>query len=364
MQRWIRLDEPKEGWWPWGWIPLVGLLCLFVFIFVYFAEAGVESIVQRNVRQRLTDASYGWATVEANGQEVLITGSASTAVSRETVQALAQTTSCPTWLGRMMCPTRVRVDIRHVSPPPAKSKPSPNPTRQHDFSFEKSSGVVALTGEVPSEDDRRRLVERAQAIFKTVEDRLRVTGARWTMDDDKACRTAIELLAHVVAGRVDWENRMFGASGVVVEGAEAEVDRLLKTFENGHLGEITLLHEREANACDDAFAARLQTQIQFATNSAQIQPASRQLLRSLADIALRCPVTLQIEGHTDSTGSRDWNQQLSRQRAESVKRTLQDMKVDDDKLVATGFGHNRPIGDNRTPQGRAKNRRIEIKVRR
>lgn len=69
-----------------------------------------------------------------------------------------------------------------------------------------------------------------------------------------------------------------------------------------------------------------------------------------------------IEGHTDSSGDAAFNQQLSEKRAEAVKAELVANGADPAKIKTVGFGESKPIADNATREGRAKNRRVEIRV--
>ena len=72
---------------------------------------------------------------------------------------------------------------------------------------------------------------------------------------------------------------------------------------------------------------------------------------------------IRVEGHADSTGPADYNQSLSERRAESVKdRLMKDFSVGSDKITTQGFGESKPVGDNSTSDGRAKNRRADIIV--
>lgn len=76
-------------------------------------------------------------------------------------------------------------------------------------------------------------------------------------------------------------------------------------------------------------------------------------------LAARKDVTkLRIEVHTDSQGSNEHNQQMSEKRALAVARALVHLGADCKRLVAVGFGETKPIADNRTADGRAKNRRV------
>jgi outer membrane protein OmpA-like peptidoglycan-associated protein len=70
---------------------------------------------------------------------------------------------------------------------------------------------------------------------------------------------------------------------------------------------------------------------------------------------------VQVEGHTDSVGSDRYNQRLSQKRAESVQRYLvQHFRIPADRLVVKGLGESNPIASNDTPDGRDKNRRVEV----
>jgi OOP family OmpA-OmpF porin len=72
---------------------------------------------------------------------------------------------------------------------------------------------------------------------------------------------------------------------------------------------------------------------------------------------------VELEGHTDSVGSDQYNQGLSERRAASVRDYVVKGGVDKGRLSTRGFGESKPIADNKTADGRAKNRRVEIKVR-
>ncbi|HNQ00543.1 MAG TPA: OmpA family protein, partial [Bacteroidia bacterium] len=71
---------------------------------------------------------------------------------------------------------------------------------------------------------------------------------------------------------------------------------------------------------------------------------------------------LSVEGHTDNTGNPEKNVTLSQKRCESVKNYLVSKGIDANRLTATGYGDTRPIADNKTADGRAKNRRVELKT--
>ena len=70
---------------------------------------------------------------------------------------------------------------------------------------------------------------------------------------------------------------------------------------------------------------------------------------------------VEIHGHTDGSGARAYNQDLSQRRAESVKAYLESNGIDASRMTAIGFGPDRPIDSNATKEGRTRNRRVEFK---
>lgn len=74
-------------------------------------------------------------------------------------------------------------------------------------------------------------------------------------------------------------------------------------------------------------------------------------------------IRVEIGGHTDSTGSDKANLRLSEKRAQSAKKYIQDKyNISGDRMRVKGYGKTKPIADNKTKEGRAKNRRVEFKV--
>ncbi len=101
----------------------------------------------------------------------------------------------------------------------------------------------------------------------------------------------------------------------------------------------------------------------FDTGRFNLQPAAREALAKLSGIVLAySSLRLDIEGHTDSTGSDTINDKLSQDRANEVLNYLIGQKVPASQLTAKGFGSHSPVADNSTAQGRQQNRRVEIIV--
>lgn len=104
--------------------------------------------------------------------------------------------------------------------------------------------------------------------------------------------------------------------------------------------------------------------ITFATDSAEIAPQFYSTLNAVALVLREFPETLiEVTGHTDSTGSEEYNLQLSQQRANSVAQYLTAQGIAPNRILAKGMGESMPIAPNDTPEGRAVNRRVEIQIR-
>ena len=99
----------------------------------------------------------------------------------------------------------------------------------------------------------------------------------------------------------------------------------------------------------------------FKSGSYELMPGARERLAKVSGIVLAYPsLRLSVEGHTDSIGTDDYNQQLSEHRAEAVRDYLVQQGISSDAIVASGFGKTAPVATNDTPEGRQQNRRVEL----
>ena len=108
----------------------------------------------------------------------------------------------------------------------------------------------------------------------------------------------------------------------------------------------------------------IKQQIQFGVDSAVILPASTGLLNEIADVLIKNPRIhrVEVQGHTDNTGTADRNMRLSEDRANAVVAWLTSHGVAADRLVAKGYGQTKPIAPNVTELNRARNRRVQFVI--
>lgn len=113
-----------------------------------------------------------------------------------------------------------------------------------------------------------------------------------------------------------------------------------------------------------ASSIKIAEKVQFKLGSAELLPDSFGLLDEVAGVMRDNAQIerLQVEGHTDSTGSAKINKKLSKERAESVRAYLMKKGIEEKRMVAVGFGPDRPIADNTTPDGQEANRRVEFNI--
>jgi OmpA-OmpF porin, OOP family len=103
--------------------------------------------------------------------------------------------------------------------------------------------------------------------------------------------------------------------------------------------------------------------ILFQSSKADVLPVSQPVIDRIADVMKRCAaMRIEIAGHTDSTGTAGFNETLSRDRAAAILALLVKAGVSTARMKSAGYGPSRPVADNVTPEGKAKNRRIEFNV--
>jgi len=103
--------------------------------------------------------------------------------------------------------------------------------------------------------------------------------------------------------------------------------------------------------------------LNFESATTQLTPQSTSTVTNLAEVLKAYPnARVELVGHTDNTGAPDTNQTLSQDRANAVKAMLVSQGVNGDAIATNGYGQTRPVATNDTPEGRERNRRLELNV--
>lgn len=120
---------------------------------------------------------------------------------------------------------------------------------------------------------------------------------------------------------------------------------------------------KDATRTDEGVRFTLSSDLLFPTNSSYLTDGAKAELDKLSSLLNEDrSKRIRVGGHTDSTGEEGYNQWLSEKRAESVKKYLEDSGVSASRISTEGYGQTEPIADNKTPEGRAKNRRVDVVV--
>ncbi|MAS12725.1 MAG: cell envelope biogenesis protein OmpA [Nitratireductor sp.] len=164
----------------------------------------------------------------------------------------------------------------------------------------------------------------------------------------------------LLAGGDDRRNALIGAGiGALAGGAVGSYMDQQEAQLRGQLQGTGVSVTRQG----DYIILNMPSNITFATDSANIQPAFYSTLNSVALVLQKYNRTLvDVFGHTDSTGDANYNLELSQRRAGAVANYLIGQGNSSQRFAIIGQGESQPIASNATPEGRAENRRVEIKL--
>ena len=186
--------------------------------------------------------------------------------------------------------------------------------------------------------------------------------------EKKVSRTAIGGVGGAVAGALlggligGKTGRIVGAGLGGVAGAAVgyQMDKQIKELKEQTAGSGVDVTETDNG---QAILVNLPDGVTFDVGSATLKPEFRDTLDKVAQSLIQYPNSLvDVYGHTDSTGSDAFNQTLSENRARTVMNYLVSRGVPASRLKSQGFGETMPVASNDTAEGRAKNRRVEIKI--
>jgi outer membrane protein OmpA-like peptidoglycan-associated protein len=168
------------------------------------------------------------------------------------------------------------------------------------------------------------------------------------------------LLGDLVGGKRDRTEKILGAGigGLAGAGIGAYMDQ-----QERKLREETAGTGVDVERQGDNLLLRMPSGITFAYDKADVQPQFQPTLNDVAQVLAEYPKTyIDVYGHTDSDGSDAYNQGLSERRAQSVATYLSGHGVQSARIATRGYGETQPIASNATEEGKAQNRRVEIKI--
>lgn len=247
------------------------------------------------------------------------------------------------------------------------------PVSPYVFGAARADAEVTLTGFVPDEIARQRLVESARRHFfdATVVDRLAIAkGAPQNFSD--AADRSLAALARLADGRLAISGANVSLTGAARhQNARAEIgtalaEALPPSFHgDARLSTRILGSPLDAGQCGAALSELLAKRpIKFSADDVSIAPESAPLLDAIAATALRCQIVgLEVAAHTDNAGIGEVNLARSKRHAQAVVERLVKAGVDPFKATAVGYGGERPIAPNDGDENRARNARVEFVVK-
>lgn len=359
-----RLREPRLPFMPYGFLPALGLALIFLFGFATCAKGTIEPAAERAAQTALSEAGIDWATPKASGQWITLEGTPPSHAEGLKALEVVRQQKARTVFGMARPVTRVRAHyatVADAAPPEAALK--------NEWLFRVADGALRLEGAVPTQDIKKTLGDTAQVKIDPrkitkIDNLLTVTNQSVVPGFMTVALRGLETVTRCDDGVASWVEDTYSLYCELPEARAAAVRTLAESdLPLGRSGKIEIVAHEAVNACNSSLADLLSgASIQFASGKATIENESYLLLDQIADAITHCPGHLRIEGHTDSTGDAFKNLDLSLRRADAVRTELTKRGVPGNRLETEGFGDTRPLADNATPAGRARNRRIEIRV--
>jgi outer membrane protein OmpA-like peptidoglycan-associated protein len=154
-----------------------------------------------------------------------------------------------------------------------------------------------------------------------------------------------------------------GTIGYMFDKQEKEFKQALADSEAASIQREQRIIDESKQREQEVLVLTFKSDFFFDVDSAVLKPGGYKDIDRAAVVLNRYPETsLRVEGHTDSTGSEDYNLKLSEKRATAVKNELLAQNLDSNRIQTIGFGEAKPVADNNTESGRQLNRRVEIVI--
>lgn len=332
-------------------VPILGALGLILLciLCIWFHGPRIQAELETGGKAALEAAGFAPSLLASvDGRDAILNGVVATDADRERV-------------------ARLVAEIPGMRTVDAGDLTLPRPVR---FELDRSSGTVALRGQLPSTTHRDAIASRAREIWGDV---VSTDG----LEVDAAVEEP-EWLAGLPDALRSFSRRTEGGS-FVIDGGEltiggrtyAEGARQALLARLGHyLPGVAVVDRSEVRPPETAEelqatldTAVLSRTVEFASNSAELTDLGRSVLDEIYELlSSQDSVGIAISGHTDDQGDDNYNLDLSRRRADAAEEYLVGKGLDASRFETEGYGETRPIADNTTPEGRHRNRRIEFAV--
>lgn len=226
-------------------------------------------------------------------------------------------------------------------------------------------GAVVVSGQVPDEGSRAAILGKMRELYgaANIVDRLEVGGVvpppNWT---EYMTKLLTENLKNIRGGQMQVDGTRVSLKGRVENEAlrQQVVSQVATALNPTYTVDNALVVNGGQKVLDQTLSNRV---VEFESGSANLTPGGIAILKEmLAAMKQIGNPKVQIIGHTDSSGDRTANVVLSLARANAVRAYLVEHGIPAGNLSALGSGSDRPVSTNDTPEGRAKNRRIEFRL--
>ena len=352
---------------------LLGLL-LFVLLGYFcihkFTAPAIQADIQNKVEKSLARNDLQSVQVKTNGRDIILQG----VVGSDGLKSKATRVAAVD--GHSSVDNQIKIAPEQFAPKPAVAEPYALLLRLKD------DQSIVLSGNVPSSEAKSKLLSLANSRYGKphVTDDLSVrtkAPSEW----EETAVAALNSFSRLKQGQVRLSDQKFFLTGI----ADSEESRqqigeyLQNNLSKNYTGNLDIAivsneepaaeekeisQNQQAKNCQKGFKNLLsKNKILFQTGKAVIAKNSTKLLDQLVLVAMGCPEKIiMVAGYTDSRGSDKNNKRLSRKRAQAVVNYLQEKGINKKNLKAMGYGEEKPVATNRTPKGRALNRRIEFIV--
>lgn len=227
-------------------------------------------------------------------------------------------------------------------------------------------GQVVASGTVADEASKTAVLARLREVYGAdkVLDQIAIgqvaTPANWSSNIQKLITPGLK---QVSRGQLKIDGTNVSVRGEVAN--EATRQRVASDFATSLNPTYTVNNGLRVSAADQGVLDRTLANriVEFESGQAVLTPAGKAILDEMGTAMLKLKgQKFEVIGHTDNLGLRASNQNLSQARAEVVRNYLAGKGIPSETLVASGQGPDRPIASNDTPEGRARNRRIEFRM--